>query len=98
MIVMSRRDWRGMEHMPPTGPVIVVANHMSHADPFVLAHYIFDSGRWPVFLAKAGVFKIPLLGRWLSAVGQTPVARGTVDAAKALDAAIAALVAGEFVL
>ncbi len=80
-----------MEHIPQTGPVIVVANHMSHADPFVLAHYIYDAGRWPVFLAKASVFKIPVLGRWLRAVEQTPVSRGTVDAAKALDAAVAAL-------
>jgi 1-acyl-sn-glycerol-3-phosphate acyltransferase len=98
MIVMSKRDWRGMEHIPQTGPVIVVANHIGHADPFVLAHYIYDAGRWPVFLAKASVFKIPVLGRWLSAIEQTPVERGTVDAAKALDAAVAAIAAGKCVL
>jgi 1-acyl-sn-glycerol-3-phosphate acyltransferase len=98
MIVMTKRDWRGMENIPASGPVIVVANHMSHADPFVLAHYIFDAGRWPVFLAKASVFKIPVLGRWLAAVEQTPVQRGTVDAVRALDAAVAAVNAGKCVL
>jgi 1-acyl-sn-glycerol-3-phosphate acyltransferase len=98
MIVMSRRDWRGMENIPRTGPVIIVANHISHADPLVLAHYIYDAGRWPVFLAKSAVFKIPVLGRWLRAVEQTPVERGTVDAVKALDAAEAALRAGKCVL
>jgi 1-acyl-sn-glycerol-3-phosphate acyltransferase len=98
MTVMTRRDWRGMANIPPSGPVIIIANHISHADPLVLAHYVYDSGRWPVFLAKASVFKIPVLGRWLRAVDQTPVERGTVDAVKALDAAQAALVAGKCVL
>jgi 1-acyl-sn-glycerol-3-phosphate acyltransferase len=98
MIVMSRRDWRGMEHIPPTGPVIIVANHMSHADPLVLAHYVYDAGRWPRYLAKASLFRLPVVGRLLSAVGQVPVSRGTVDAAKALDAAVDAIRAGQCVL
>jgi 1-acyl-sn-glycerol-3-phosphate acyltransferase len=87
-----------MENIPPTGPVIIVANHMSHADPLVLAHYIYDAGRWPAFLAKASVFDVPVIGRLLLAVDQTPVSRGTADAAKALDAAIAALAAGRSVV
>lgn len=95
MVVMSRRDWRGMEHIPATGPVILVANHISHADPLVLAHFVFDSGRWPVFLAKSGIFRIPVLGPLLRKVDQTPVERGTVDAVKALDAAVSALKDGK---
>jgi 1-acyl-sn-glycerol-3-phosphate acyltransferase len=94
LIGLTRRDWRGMANIPATGPVIIVANHMSHADPFVLAHYIYDAGRWPGFLAKASIFEVPVIGRLLRAVGQTPVSRGTVDAGKALDAAIAAVRAG----
>jgi 1-acyl-sn-glycerol-3-phosphate acyltransferase len=98
MIVMSRRDWRGMEFIPATGPVIIVANHISHADPLVLAHYVFDAGRWPVFLAKSGIFRVPVLGPLLRVVDQTPVERGTVDAVKALDAATSALKDGKCVL
>jgi 1-acyl-sn-glycerol-3-phosphate acyltransferase len=98
MVAMERPDWRGMEHLPTTGPVIVVANHLSHYDPFTLAHFVYDAGRWPVFLAKASLFRLPVLGKWLSLVEQTPVSRGTIDAAKALDAAVVALRAGKCVL
>jgi 1-acyl-sn-glycerol-3-phosphate acyltransferase len=98
MIGLTRRTWRGMEHIPQTGPVIIVANHMSHADPVVLAHYIYDAGRWPVFLAKASVFDVPVVGWVLHRVGQTPVSRGTVDAGRALDAALEAVRAGECVV
>lgn len=98
MIGLTRRTWRGMAHIPQSGPVIIVANHMSHADPVVLAHYIYDAGRWPRFLGKASIFEVPVIGRLLYAVGQTPVSRGTVDAGRALDAALAAVRAGEAVI
>jgi 1-acyl-sn-glycerol-3-phosphate acyltransferase len=98
LIVMTRRTWDGMGYVPATGSAIFVANHMSHADPLIVGHFVYDSGRWPQFLAKASLFEIPVLGPYLSAVRQIPVHRGTVDAAKALDAAVAALGRGESVI
>lgn len=98
MRVLTRRDWRGMEHIPDSGPAIIVANHMSHADPFVFAHYIYASGRWPRYLAKASLFRMPIVGRLFRAVEQIPVYRGTLDAVKALDAAEAAIAGGHLVL
>jgi 1-acyl-sn-glycerol-3-phosphate acyltransferase len=98
MWVMTRRDWRGMEHIPPAGAAILVANHNSHADPLVLAHYVYDSGRWPRFLAKSTLFDVTVVGPLLRAVDQTPVYRGTADAAAALDAAVSAIKAGNVVL
>jgi 1-acyl-sn-glycerol-3-phosphate acyltransferase len=84
-----------MDRIPATGGVIFAANHMSEFDPFVIGHYVFESGRWPQFLAKSSLFKVPILGPLLAAVKQIPVDRGTVDAAKALDAGIAAVKAGD---
>ncbi|HEV7899852.1 MAG TPA: lysophospholipid acyltransferase family protein [Planosporangium sp.] len=96
--LMTRRRWLGMEHIPPGGGAIFLANHISHADPFVVAHYVYDAGRWPQFLAKSSLFKIPVLGSFLSAVRQIPVHRGTADAIKALEAAVAAVKDGETVI
>jgi 1-acyl-sn-glycerol-3-phosphate acyltransferase len=98
VIVMSRTDRRGMEFIPADGPVIIVANHISHADPFVLARYVYDAGRWPQYLAKSTLFRMPVVGPILGWVRQIPVERGTVDARKALDSAVAAIEEGDCVL
>jgi len=95
LILLTKRDWSGMDGIPRDGGVIFVANHMSEFDPFVVAHYVLDSGRWPQFLAKSSLFRIPVVGPLLKAVKQTPVDRGTVDAGKALDAAVRAVKAGQ---
>lgn len=94
MTVLTERDWRGMENIPRTGGIILAFNHVSHADPFTAAHYVYDSGRWPQFLAKESVFRIPLAGRILHWCKQIPVHRGTADAAKALDSAVEAINGG----
>jgi 1-acyl-sn-glycerol-3-phosphate acyltransferase len=98
LVLLSRRTWTGMEHVPQTGGAILVANHISHADPLVVAHYVYDAGRWPQFLIKMSVFKVPVVGWVLRQVGQIPVERGSVDAVKALDAAVAAVKAGAVVI
>ncbi|MEE6260878.1 lysophospholipid acyltransferase family protein [Plantactinospora sonchi] len=85
MAVWTRRTWRGMEHIPASGGVIIVPNHLSHADPLVSAHFIYDSGRWPQYLGKASVFRVPVVGRILHWCRQIPVERGTVDAARSLE-------------
>src|SRR6478752_10516252 len=54
---LTRRDWRGTEKLPKTGGVVVVANHISNADPLALGQFLAYSGRWPRFLAKASLFE-----------------------------------------
>lgn len=91
---LTRRDWRGLEYVPERGPVIVVANHISHADPLMAAHFVYRAGRWPQFLAKASLFRLPILGWLLRRTWQIPVHRGTADAANALVQAREAIMAG----
>lgn len=95
-----RRESSGREHLPATGGVILAANHISLADPAVLCdHVVFDLGLTPRFLAKSEMFVgSGLVARVMRGAGQIPVHRETADAAKALDAAVAALAAGETVV
>ena len=81
----------------PDGPVIVISNHVSAVDGVLLAIVCRRLGRPARLLAKAELFKVPALGWALRRIGFIPVRRGTDAAADSLDAAAAALEAGEVV-
>ena len=75
--------WRmrahGTENVPRTGPVIVACNHISFFDPPVLGT---ASPRRLSYMAKEELFRIPVLGPLISAVGSYPVDRtGSATAA-----------------
>ena len=91
---VAKRDWKGAENIPATGPVIVASNHLSYLDVLVFAHFLYKNGRAPRFLGKASIFKTPILGKILLAAGQVPVERESARAGKAIDHAKAILEAG----
>jgi 1-acyl-sn-glycerol-3-phosphate acyltransferase len=68
----------GLEKLPLNGSYVFVSNHLSYMDtPVILANI-------PVqfrFLAKSGLFKIPLLGTHLARAGHIPVPRDDARAA-----------------
>lgn len=98
LMVLTRRDWHGTEHLPPVGTGVVVApNHVSYADPLTFAHFLWDNGRAPRFLAKEGVLRAPIAGRIIAACGQIPVYRESRDAAQAFRDAVKAIRQGECV-
>jgi 1-acyl-sn-glycerol-3-phosphate acyltransferase len=75
--------WRmrvyGGENMPKDGPVIVACNHVSYFDPPVLGT---ASPRRIQYMAKQQLFRIPVLGPAIAAVGAYPVDReGSATAA-----------------
>jgi 1-acyl-sn-glycerol-3-phosphate acyltransferase len=97
MMLLTRRDWKGVENFPATGGFVVCPNHISHVDVFAFAHFLYDNGHPPFFLAKSGVFKIPIIGRLLTAAQQIEVQRGTSHAVEAFSAAVAAVQEGKCV-
>ncbi len=98
MLGLTRRDWHGADNLPATGGCVIAANHISHADPFAVAHFLYDNGRPPYFLGKASLFELPLVGRWLSACEQVPVHRGDGRAAEAFQAAVEAVEQGKCIV
>jgi 1-acyl-sn-glycerol-3-phosphate acyltransferase len=92
--IISKKNWKGLENIPTTGPVIFASNHLSYFDAFGLAYFLHENGRAPRFLGKASVFRIPVLGRALLAAGHVPIERESGSAHKAIDHARAILSAG----
>jgi 1-acyl-sn-glycerol-3-phosphate acyltransferase len=97
LTVLTSRRWSGSEHVPSTGGVVLCVNHISHVDPLTFAHFVWDSGRSPRFLAKESLFRVPFVRRVLRGARQIPVYRDSTDAARSLSAAVAAVRAGECV-
>lgn len=98
LVVLTKRQWRGTEHIPPVGTGVVVApNHLSHIDPLTFAHFLWDNGRAPRFLGKESVFRVPIVGRIIRECGQIPVYRESRDATNAYRAAVEAVERGECV-
>ena len=98
LLVFTKRDWRGLEHLPAEGGIIVAANHVSEIDPLVIGHLLVDNGRPPRFLAKAELFRKPPLKWIFEGAQQIPVYRRAADASAALQPAVDALHRGECVL
>jgi 1-acyl-sn-glycerol-3-phosphate acyltransferase len=95
--VLTHTDWRQREKIPQRGGVIFVINHISNFDPLAYGHFLTWAGRWPRFLAKDQIFRVPVLGWVARNAGQIEVRRGGPDAARAVDAAVAAVRAGKSV-
>ena len=98
LLAAASRTWIDGEKIPATGGCIVVFNHISHVDPLLAAHFVYDHGRLPRYLAKSGLFKNKALGGFLTAAGQIPVERLSRSAVGAYDAAVAAVRNGECVV
>jgi 1-acyl-sn-glycerol-3-phosphate acyltransferase len=67
----------GAEHVPPTGPLLLAANHVSLLDPPVVGA---AAPRPLQYMAKAELFRVPGLGRLIRWLNAHPVERDGADA------------------
>jgi 1-acyl-sn-glycerol-3-phosphate acyltransferase len=98
LISTTSRTWIDGEKIPATGGCIVAINHISHVDPLLSAHFVYDHGRLPRYLAKSGLFRNKALAGFLTSAGQIPVERLSRNAIGAYDAAVRAIGEGECIV
>ncbi|WP_150237405.1 lysophospholipid acyltransferase family protein [Nocardiopsis quinghaiensis] len=93
---VTKPDWKGTEHVPDRGGVIIAANHLSLVDPLTVAHFLYiGARRWPTFTMKDAIMRIPVVSAVARSTGQIPVKRNSTDAVKALHEAELALTRDE---
>ncbi len=92
-----RLDTRNIEHIPASGPALLVCNHVSYVDALVIA----AACRRPIrFVMDHRIFRWPLLSFVFRTARAIPIAPARENAAlleKAYDEVAAALGAGELV-
>ncbi len=88
--VLRRFRVVGAELVPAAGPLIIACNHVSYLDPPTLGA---ACPRPVLYMAKVELFRIPVLGPLIRALGAFPVDRSRGDVA-AIKAAARVLQAG----
>ena len=72
---ISKMRLSGTENVPQSGAFVLTPNHFSEIDPIVIGVAMWKVGRMPRYLAKASMFKVPVLGWIMRTSGQIPVDR-----------------------
>ena len=75
--IFYRISVKGFENIPDGG-ALICANHSSNLDPFLVA-FAFGIGKHLHIIAKAELFRIPVISQILSKLGMISVDRGILD-------------------
>ncbi|HET7821684.1 MAG TPA: HAD-IB family hydrolase [Ornithinibacter sp.] len=92
----ARFDISGTEHIPRTGPAILVGNHRSYFDLQTIIQLLRATGRTARGLGKKEIFDVPVLGAIATALGGIPVDRAS-GGQESFEHAAVALEGGELV-
>lgn len=98
VVLFVRLRVRGRHHVPGGGGVVLAFNHLSNVDPIVAVVFALMSDRVPRVLAKASLWRVPVVNRVMRSGGHIPVERGTAKASEALRPAVEALGEGKCVM
>lgn len=90
-VLLYRLEARGVGNIPLDGPIILCSNHKSLQDPITLGVFV---PRKVHYMAKEELFRIPVFGSLIRAVGAFPVKRGGVSK-EAIRTAITLLRSGQ---
>ena len=90
LMFVYRVEITGREHVPESGPCVLAANHVSVMDGFFLGIAVTRQVR---FMAKAELYRVPIVKQILQAAGAFPVHRGA-DAGRAVAAGVELLERG----
>ena len=76
----TRVSVSGLEHVPKHGALILAANHISNADPILIANWLTSSLGRPVhWMAKAESMEWPIAGWFIRMNGAFGIRRGAAD-------------------
>jgi 1-acyl-sn-glycerol-3-phosphate acyltransferase len=77
---LSRTRVEGLEHLPESGPVLVICNHCSNADGMLLMAFVVPAmGRPMTWLGKEEATRWPIFGWGMRQNGVVGVRRGAGD-------------------
>ncbi|GAB3864550.1 lysophospholipid acyltransferase family protein [Nocardioides maradonensis] len=97
MWATTKRTWLNPERIPESGGFVIAMNHLSHIDPVTAALIVYDYGRLPRYLAKAGLWDNKWLRLILDGAEQIPVERES-GGSQAFTAAVQAVRDGKAIV
>lgn len=95
--LMVQYRYTPQSRVPQSGPFILAPNHYSEIDPIVMGVTTWHMGRLPRFMAKASLFKVPVLKQLLKWSEQIPVDRAGVNRSNDSQRESAISAAGELI-
>lgn len=97
MSALTRRHWIDGDKVPSEGGVLVVSNHLGNYDTLAVGEFLIYHGRWPRYMGKEEIWKVPVVRWFANQCRQIPVRRNTPLAKDALIHAAEALREGDVV-